>query len=145
MRIAIEKMASKPQGFRSLKMAGHDAWEWEEKATDRWSYTRLWCGDRSAFSASLSWPLRLSKPAAAVRILDSFRDISPSTVRSIGLPELLVIGVVMMLALPAALIVWIVMSRSKKGLKKSVRPCPKCGQEIPSQASFCSLCGKRVV
>jgi hypothetical protein len=70
-------------------------------------------------------------------------------VRSIGLPELLVIfGVFMMLALPAALIaliVWIVMSRSKKGLKKSVRPCPKCGQEIPSQASFCSLCGKRVV
>lgn len=79
MRIAMEKMGSKPQGFRSLKMAGHDAWEWEEKATDRWSYTRLWCGDRSAFSASLSWPLRLSKPAAAVRILDSFRDISPST------------------------------------------------------------------
>ena len=69
-------------------------------------------------------------------------------VRSIGLPELLVIfGVFMMLALPAliALIVWIVMSRRKKGLTKSGRPCPKCGQAIPSQASFCSLCGKRVV
>jgi hypothetical protein len=53
----------------------------------------------------------------------------------------------MMLALPAliALIVWIVMSRRKKGLTKSGRPCPKCGQAIPSQASFCSLCGKRVV
>lgn len=48
--------------------------------------------------------------------------------RSIGLPELLVIfGVGMMLALPAALIaliVWIVMRRRKKGLTTSVRPCP---------------------
>jgi predicted amidophosphoribosyltransferase len=54
----------------------------------------------------------------------------------------------MMLALPAALIaliVWIVMRRRKKGLTTSVRPCSKCGQEIPSQASFCSLCGKRVI
>jgi hypothetical protein len=69
--------------------------------------------------------------------------------RSIGLPELLVIfGVVFMLALPVALIaliVWLVMSHRKKRLTTSVRACPNCGQQIPSQASFCSLCGKRVV
>lgn len=67
--------------------------------------------------------------------------------RSIGLPELLVIfGVVFMLALPVALIaLMLVMSHRKKRLTTSVRACPNCGQHMPSQASFCSLCGKRVV
>jgi hypothetical protein len=73
---AIGKMADKLKKLRSFKMEGHDAWEWEDGPG---AYTRIWCGDKAVFSASLSWPPRLSKPLIALRILDSFRGILPST------------------------------------------------------------------
>jgi len=77
LRDAVKATASQlgDASPRFFSVAGHDAFEDERKNGDHWSYMRLWCGDKEVFSASLRWPLNESKPAAALRILNSFRII----------------------------------------------------------------------
>jgi len=77
---AIQSMA-KASGAalpKVISVGGRKAFEDERKMGDHWSYTRLWCGDKRAFAASLGWPLSEKRPAAALRILDSFRTITPT-------------------------------------------------------------------
>jgi predicted amidophosphoribosyltransferase len=61
--------------------------------------------------------------------------------RSIGMPELVVIGVL-------ALIVWAIRRAiENRGLYQgpASKTCPHCGQRIPDLGSYCPLCGQKTV
>jgi hypothetical protein len=78
LRIAVQKVFTEggiPQP-RTIMVAGQEGFEYDRKKGERWSYTRLWCGDRIAFVATLIWPVGEAKPAAALRILNSFRIVA---------------------------------------------------------------------
>jgi len=65
--------------------------------------------------------------------------------RSIGIPELLVIlfvGLIVLL-LPAAVVAAILVKR-RPSVTPGSRTCTHCGQRIPDIGSFCAFCGQKM-
>jgi hypothetical protein len=70
--------------------------------------------------------------------------------RSIGMPELLVLlGVyVLVLLLPVVAIVaaaWFFVKRGRQQPAIASRSCGSCGQRVPDLGSFCPICGQKYV
>jgi len=69
--------------------------------------------------------------------------------RSIGLPELLVvIGIFFFFVVPfgaVAEVTWFLIRRKVPGGVVGSKTCPACGQRIPDLGSFCPICGQKAV
>lgn len=68
--------------------------------------------------------------------------------RSVGIPELLVIwgiGIIVLLlpAVAVAAIVWFVLRR-RPSVTPGSRTCAHCRQRIPDIGSFCAFCGQKI-
>jgi hypothetical protein len=68
--------------------------------------------------------------------------------RSIGLPELLVVLGVFFFILPIvaiAAVIRFMMKRGGSGSAQASRTCGSCGQRVPDVGIFCPFCGQRSV
>lgn len=62
---------------------------------------------------------------------------------SIGIPELVIILLVLLVPLASiAAVVWWVAQRKGKGIGS--KSCGHCGQRIPDIGSFCPICGQKL-
>ncbi|MCU1273679.1 MAG: hypothetical protein JWO48_1110 [Bryobacterales bacterium] len=67
--------------------------------------------------------------------------------RSIGLPELFVFGIIFFI-LPIVAIATIIRFMIKRGGNRSAlasRICGACGQRVPDVGTFCAFCSRKVV
>jgi hypothetical protein len=72
---------------------------------------------------------------------------SGTDMRSIGMPELVVMQAVFLFAPIAAIaiVVWLILKRRGLQVVAASRTCASCRQRVPDLGSFCPLCGQKIV
>lgn len=62
--------------------------------------------------------------------------------RSVGIPELVVVLVLILSVLAMGTAVWFFASRGRKFSAVASRICGSCGQRVPDLGNFCPMCGR---